>query len=437
MYKVTLKAANRLKRSTEQIQSSQQRIRMNEKFNSWKMKLFPEPFSEATQILNESSQNSMYEDSISNITESKDVNRNNVDKTVKEQKEQQQVQQFAVPDWPLLIKLGFKTAVQENVDGIDANTNIRSDGGDEESGNIEVMDNHPILNMKSAKDLRMEILHMLNVIDCASAWEKEIYADQSSISSNIDDEDSMERLSGNTRNYSPQTLVNGLSILSSVRDLYTDYYDPASHRIELVNKDFQAFSQRINHIQNERLQFERDQDYKQYVKYTLYKMRKKRGLSVKHDIDKPIENDMPNAERTVRSMLHVIFSMNNIRNVDDKTKFLDNSLRTKRASPLILYTIFSTLLTEYLDSNLKCYIIALPDSAYSQHALNLNKAVHEKNKKEEDSENSNKVEINDDDEEEMRTFQKDLLNAQNHNYFMCIQEDHDDDTYHFIDLNNN
>ena len=76
----------------------------------------------------------------------------------------------------------------------------------------------------------------------------------------------MERLSGNTRNYSPQTLVNGLSILSSVRDLYTDYYDPASHRIELVNKDFQAFSQRINHIQNERLQFERDQDYKQYVK---------------------------------------------------------------------------------------------------------------------------------------------------------------------------
>ena len=147
---------------------------------------------------------------------------------------------------------------------------------------------------------------------------------------------------------------------------------------------------------------------------------------------------MPNADNGT-SMLHVIFSMNNIRNVDDKTKFLDNSLRTKRASPLILYTIFSTLLTEYLDSNLKCYIIALPDSAYSQHALNLNKAVHEKNKKEEDSENSNKVEIDDDDdeEEEMRTFQKDLLNAQNHNYFMCIQEDHDDDTYHLIDLNNN
>ena len=76
-------------------------------------------------------------------------------------------------------------------DGIDANTNIRSDGGDEESGNIEVMDNHPILNMKSAKDLRMEILHMLNVIDCASAWEKEIYVTM--LSNHIKEENEKRR----------------------------------------------------------------------------------------------------------------------------------------------------------------------------------------------------------------------------------------------------
>ena len=106
-------------------------------------------------------------------------------------------------------------------------------------------------------------------------------------------------------------------------------------------------------------------------------------------------------------------------------------------------------MTEYLDPNLKCNIIALPDVTYSSNALNLNRAIHEKHKQKQvlDNDNDddmNDIKVSDESKQNASVFQEHLLNAQSHKYFMCIQDGNEQDdhcknsnTYHLIDLNNN